>query len=81
MERLLLLLCESLDLLDRLLFLYEVEEDLEEEEKDDLCLLLFFALCFVLGKYLILHLDFDVCLSADTQVLLGRSIIILGSDI
>ena len=75
------LLCECLDLLDILLLLWEDEEDLVEEEKeDDLCLLFIFVLCFVLGKYLLLRLDWDMCLSADTQVLQSGSIVILGSD-
>ena len=71
-------MCEGFDLFDLLLLLQEAKEDLEEEEEeDDLCLILFFVLCLVLGKSLLLRLG-DVCLSADTQVLLGGSIILLG---
>ena len=78
-ERLLLFLC--FDFLDLLFLLREPEEDLEkEEEKDVLCLLLFFGLSFALGKSLLLRLG-DVCLSPDTQALLGGAMIMLGSDI
>ena len=78
----LLLLCECLDLFDFLLLLWEgKEEDLEEEEEEeDLCLLLFFDSCFVLGWSLLLSLFWDVCLSGDCQMLVGRSIITLGSN-
>ena len=75
----LLFLC--FDFLDILFLLREPEEDLEEEEEEDvLCLLLFFGLSFVLGKSLLLRLG-DVCLSSDTQALLGGAMIMLGSDI
>ena len=51
--------------------------DLEEEEDDDLCLILF-DLCLFVGKSLLLHLD--VCLLSETQVLLSGAMITLGSD-
>ena len=79
-ERLPLLLCECLDLFDFILFLWEdKDEDLEEEEDEEDLYLRFLDLCFGSGWSLLLCLVRDVCLSGDYQVLIGGSMITLGS--
>ena len=67
--------------LDFLRFLWEDKmEDVEEEEaEDELYLLLFLLLCLDLGWSLLLGMFRDVCL-LDSQVLVGGSISILGSN-
>ena len=77
-HRLLLFLCECLDLFDFFFHLEEFKEsdlEVEEEEEDDWCLLLFFDL------WSLLDCSFHEGLVWETSVELGGSIITLGSDI